>query len=118
MSKPKDIRHWYIQKPTEHNCPIGQHGPLANQGAVFTEFEPTIHLYGCQWIKVYSADDLQAYIGMGITRYVDVMTAYQRLLDANKKLREGLQDMIDSGYDQAGHCVQYLSEADKIEGGS
>lgn len=41
----------------------------------------------------------------------------EKLKEANKKLREGLQDQIDSGYDQAGHCAQYLSEASEIEGG-
>lgn len=80
-SKPRAIRHWYIQKPKAHNCPIGQSGPIDQQGAVFTEFPPTIGLPNCEWIRVYSADDIQKTIGMGLTRYSEVMFARNQALE-------------------------------------
>jgi len=45
----KEVRHWFIQKPIAHNC------PLRSVGAVFEEFMPTIVEQNCEWIKVYDA---------------------------------------------------------------
>lgn len=50
MSK---LRHWWIQKPRAHNC------PLEKNGVVFCEFQPTISMSNCEWIKVYSAEDIE-----------------------------------------------------------
>ena len=73
------IRHWYIQKPEAHNC------PLRENGAVFTEYQPTISERGCEWIRVYSADDVEKTIGMGLTRYAEVVKERDALrIELNK----------------------------------
>ncbi len=68
-----DVRHWFIQKPTSNNC------PLERSGAVFEQFMPTVSEKGCEWIKVYSADDIQKKIGMGLTRYAEICRELQSL---------------------------------------
>jgi len=53
----QEPRHWYIQKPKAHNC------PLRTCGAVFQDFMPTIAEQNCEWIKVIDAsayDQLKA----------------------------------------------------------
>ena len=78
-SKP---RHWFIQKPTAHNC------PYRTNGAVFQEFEPTITDHpGGEWIKVWSSADLSKRLGMGVTRWVEVC-------DERNKLAAELEDEI------------------------
>lgn len=79
-------REWWIQKPSAHNV------PYRTNGAVFQTFRPTIidQLNG-EWIKVISADDLQMKIGMGLTRYTEVLTQRNAALaerDAYKKAKE------------------------------
>lgn len=54
-----NLRHWFIQKPVSHNCPINQGKGVQHEAAVFTEFMPTQVLQNCEWIKVYSADDYE-----------------------------------------------------------
>ncbi len=75
----KEIRHWWIQKPIKHNCPI------ENRAAVFEEFKPSVAEQDCEWIKVLSANDVQKTIGMGLTRYVYVMTSRDKLAEALEK---------------------------------
>jgi hypothetical protein len=100
------MRHWYIQKPTANNCPIGHSGPLSTCGAVFQEFEPTIHMAGCEWIKVYSADDLHKTIGVGVTRYSEVMSE----LDAARKRISELEKQIDKGREVVSELYAHLLE--------
>lgn len=85
MSEVKDIRHWWIQKPIAHNCPVNM------RAAVFEEFEPTIREKNCEWIKVFSADDLHKKLGMGLSRYSHIMQVngdLQSQLEACKKERD------------------------------
>lgn len=93
MSSERDIRHWYIQKPIRTNCPIGQSGILDHQAAVFQEFMPTVSIQNCEWIKVYSADDIQKTIGMGLTRYVSIMTDLEDMREENRIMREALESI-------------------------
>lgn len=69
----KSVRHWYIQKPISHNV------PLRENGAVFQQFAPTVVQSNCEWVKVWSSEDLSKYFGMGVTRWVDVMDELARL---------------------------------------
>ncbi len=78
-------RHWYIQKPTAHNC------PYKTNGAVFQEFQPTIvDNQGGEWIKVWSSADLSKYLGMGVTRWVEVVRENAGL---QAKLAQALQEI-------------------------
>ena len=80
--KMKKIRHWYIQKPIANNC------PLPEGGAVFQEYMPTVVQQKCEWIRVYSADDIQAAVGMGLTRYSTIMQLLEQAREALEKLNE------------------------------
>lgn len=81
----KSVRHWYIQKPISHNV------PLRENGAVFQQFAPTVVQSNCEWVKVWSSEDLSKYFGMGVTRWVDVMDELSRLRASESKLVEALK---------------------------
>lgn len=72
-----NIRHWFIQKSINNNCPINQGTP--NEDAVFCEFIPRVSHQGCEWIKVYSSDDLHNEIGIGVSRYIEIMKINAKL---------------------------------------
>lgn len=77
VSEILGIRHWFIQKSIKSNCPIYQ--GTHTESAVYTDFCPTVSIQGHEWIKVYSADDLQKKIGMGVHRYSEIMSENERL---------------------------------------
>ena len=62
----ENIRHWYLQKPKEHNRPHN------DNVAVFQEFKPTIAFDGFEWIKVISLDDFHKEAGINITKYIQL----------------------------------------------
>lgn len=113
-NKPKgqdEIRHWYIQKPIAHNCPLNQGKGVDREAAVFTEFAPTVSMQNCEWVRVYSADDIQKKIGMGLTRYVEVMTELAHR-DAQLKIAvDALEDIRDREYDRAGSTFNIAEDA-------
>lgn len=86
-------RHWFIQKPVSNNV------PNTTNGAVFQEFMPTVSERNCEWIKVYSADDLHKILGMGLTRYVNIMVENARNQDEIARLNvniRGAMEALDS----------------------
>ena len=89
-AEAEKIRHWFIQKPIRHNCPLNQGKGVNHEAAVFTEFAPTVALQDHEWIRVYSADDIQKTIGMGLTRYSEVC----RQLEQDKALIEKLEKAL------------------------
>jgi hypothetical protein len=92
----KYVRHWWIQKPISNNV------PLLNRGAVFEEFRPTIQEQGCEWIKVFSADDFHAHVNINITRYIELCKrlafAESMLERAKKHFNSGPPGTIDEFY--------------------
>lgn len=93
-----DVRHWFIQKPIAHNV------PLESNGAVFQEFMPTVSEHKCEWIKVYSADDIQKTIGMGwLARYSEVIGANHKLeqkiatLESEARLHDTIVTSLQRG---------------------
>jgi len=89
------IRHWFIQKPIRHNCPLNQGKGVHHEAAVFTEFAPTIALQDHEWIRVYSADDIQKTIGMGLTRYSEVCQQLGQDKARIEKLEKALKFYAD-----------------------
>lgn len=69
MSEP---RYWFIQKPVANNV------PLERNGAVFVRHQPTVSEQNCEWVKVWSSEDLSKEMGMGVTKWVEL----------NRKVRE------------------------------
>lgn len=65
-------RHWFIQKPIAHNC------PLRSVGAVFQTYMPTVSEQNCEWVKVVDAE------------------AYDALAKENDRLREAYTLMRDA----------------------
>lgn len=91
MSDDFKPRHWFIQKPTAHNC------PYRTNSAVFQEFQPTIvDNPGGEWIKVWSSQDLSKYLGMGVTRWVEVREENARLTAENDQLRSDLKLAVEA----------------------
>jgi hypothetical protein len=110
-------RHWYIQKPTAHNC------PYRTNGAVFQEFQPTVvDNPGGEWIKVWSSEDLSKHLGMGVTRWLGVKQENANLRAALvhaqcaiKDLGASVNEMYPSDLD--GWADVLLAEIEKLERG-
>ena len=81
----ENIRHWYLQKPKEHNCPHN------NNVAVFQEFKPTVGYDGFEWIKVISLDDFHKEVGINITKYIQLQ---KDLALAREGLKEAEQIIL------------------------
>lgn len=112
-------RHWYIQKPTAHNC------PYRTNGAVFQEFQPTVvDNPGGEWIKVWSSEDLSKHLGMGVTRWLEVKQENANLRAALELAKARAIGAIESGYWQMGkeylakeQVEKFVAEIEKLERG-
>ena len=100
----KNVRHWWIQKPISNNCPIGP------RSAEFCEYQPTIVLQNCEWIKVWSSEDLSQHLGMGVTRWVEIC---QRLAKAEALLRDAQVSLTLTWPLEAERIEKYFSEQAK-----
>lgn len=105
----KDIRHWFIQKPIANNVPIFENG------AQFCEFSPTVSERGCEWIKVFSADDIHKKIGMGLSRYLFIMEENKSLQEKYDKLQARVDELEKAFRDLLESISEPSFEDDRIE---
>ena len=93
----ENIRHWYLQKPKEHNRPHN------DNVAVFQEFKPTVGYDGFEWIKVISLDDFHKESGINITKYISMAKELKKIKAEDKLLTKLLKD----------HCVGKIRAVDQ-----
>lgn len=86
MSEP---RYWFIQKPVANNV------PLERNGAVFVRHQPTVSEQNCEWVKVWSSEDLSKEMGMGVTKWVELNRKVRELEAQLKEANEALSWYAD-----------------------
>lgn len=100
MSEP---RYWFIQKPVANNV------PLERNGAVFVRHQPTVSEQNCEWVKVWSSEDLSKEMGMGVTKWVELNRKVRELELQLKEANEVAEFYAEVGED-ASTTIEVLLE--------